>query len=123
MAVFKPFCAYRPNKNVASLVAALPYDVMNSAEARMMAEDKPLSFLHVDRAEIDLDPSVDIYSDEVYERAASNLNRMLQDGTYVHDEAPRFYIYRLIMTGGHRPALWAALQSMIISTITSKSTS
>jgi uncharacterized protein (DUF1015 family) len=99
MAVFKPFCAYRPNKNVASLVAALPYDVMNSAEARMMAEDKPLSFLHVDRAEIDLDPSVDIYSDEVYERAASNLNRMLQDGTYVHDEAPRFYIYRLIMDG------------------------
>ncbi len=99
MAVFRPFKAYRPNKDVASQVAALPYDVMTSAEAREMAEDKPLSFLHVDRAEIDLSPSVDIYSDEVYERAASNLKKMMGDGTYIHDETPRFYIYRLIMDG------------------------
>lgn len=99
MAVFKPFCAYRPNKDVASQVAALPYDVMNSEEAREMAKDKPLSFLHVDRAEIDLDPSVDIYSDEVYDRASSNLKRMMEDGTYIHNVTPRFYIYQLTMDG------------------------
>lgn len=99
MAIFKPFRAYRPTKELAGDVAALPYDVMNSAEAREMVVGKPHSFLHVDRAEIDLDLGVDIYSDEVYTKAASNLSDMIGKGVYLQDEEPRFYIYRLIMDG------------------------
>ncbi len=76
MAIFRPFQAIRPRKDLAGRVAALPYDVMNSQEARELAKDNPYSFLHVDKAEIDLDPSVDIYDDRVYEKAAENLLRM-----------------------------------------------
>ena len=105
MAVFKPFRAYRPAPEMAEKVAALPYDVMNSAEAREMAAGKPYSFLHVDRAEIDLPPGTDIYSAEVYAKAAENLSRMIRDGVYIHDEEPRFYIYRLTMDGREQTGL------------------
>ena len=97
MAVFKPFRAYRPEAGSAHKVAALPYDVMSSSEAREMVKGKPESFLHVDRAEVDLDPEVDIYSDEVYARAAANLRGMIENGIYLHDDEAYFYIYRLVM--------------------------
>ena len=61
MAIFRPFKAVRPNEQLADQVAALPYDVMNSEEAREMVKGNPYSFLHVDKAEVDLDPSIDIY--------------------------------------------------------------
>ena len=61
MAVFRPFAAVRPLPDYAAQVAALPYDVMSSAEARELAQGNPNSFLHVDKAEIDLDPSIDLY--------------------------------------------------------------
>lgn len=99
MATFRPFKAVRPVSALASKVAALPYDVMNSKEAREMVVGNPYSFLHVDRAEIDLDPSVDIYDDKVYAKAAANLKKMQQDGTYVQDAKPCYYIYRQIMNG------------------------
>lgn len=99
MAVFRPFPAVRPVKKLAEKVAALPYDVMNSEEAREMAKDNPYSFLHVDKAEIDLDPSIDLYDDRVYEKAASNLSRMMEDGVYIKEEKPCFYIYRQVMDG------------------------
>lgn len=99
MAVLKPFKAVRPREDMAARVAALPYDVMSSAQARVMVEGNPYSFLHVDRAEIDLDPSVDIYSEEVYEKAASNLRKMKEDGILIQDEKPCFYIYRQIRKG------------------------
>ena len=66
MAVFRPFTAVRPNEHIADKVAALPYDVMNSAEAREMVKDDPYSFLHVDNVEVDLDPSIDFYDASVY---------------------------------------------------------
>ena len=69
MATIRPFMAIRPASNYADQVAALPYDVMNSEEAREMVKDKPWSFLHVDKAEVDLPVGTDIYSDEVYEKA------------------------------------------------------
>ncbi|WP_434309947.1 DUF1015 domain-containing protein [Hominifimenecus sp. rT4P-3] len=97
MAVFRPFAALRPEKEVAAKVAALPYDVMNSEEARQMAAGNPYSFLHVDKAEIDLEPSVNLYSDAVYEKAASNLKQMIEDGVYLKEEANCYYIYRQIM--------------------------
>ena len=99
MATLHPFKGYRPRKDICSQVAALPYDVMSSEEAREMVKDKPLSFLHVDRAEIDLPEGTDIYSRQVYDRAAKNLNSMLNDGTYIHDTVPMLYVYRLTMDG------------------------
>ena len=88
MAVFRPFTAVRPNEQVADKVAALPYDVMNSAEAREMVKDDPYSFLHVDKAEVDLDPAIDIYDDSVYAKAAENLQKMLDDGVNIRDDKP-----------------------------------
>ena len=99
MAVFRPFQAVRPVPALAHKVAALPYDVMNSKEAREMAHGNPYSFLHVDKAEIDLDPSVDIYDDKVYQKAAENLKKMQDEGTYIQDGKPCYYIYRQIMDG------------------------
>lgn len=99
MAVFRPFQAIRPVPSLASKVAALPYDVMNSQEAREMVKGNPYSFLHVDKAEIDLDPSIDIYDDKVYQKAAANLSKMQEDGVYMQDSRPCYYIYRQIMDG------------------------
>jgi uncharacterized protein (DUF1015 family) len=99
MAIVKAFKGIRPVKELASKIAALPYDVMNSDEAREMVIGNPHSFLHVDRPEIDLDPSVDIHDSKVYEKARENLDRMITDGEYTQDEQPCLYIYRQIMNG------------------------
>ena len=76
MATLKPFKAVRPKDEYASEVGALPYDVMNSEEAREMVKDKPYSFLHVDKAEVDLPQGIDIYSAEVYQKAKENLDAL-----------------------------------------------
>jgi uncharacterized protein (DUF1015 family) len=107
MAEIKPFKAIRPTKEAASKVAALPYDVMSSEEAREMAKDNPLSFLHVDRAEIDLPVGTDIYSQQVYDRAAENLSRLISDGVLVQDSKPCLYIYRQIWNGRAQTGLVA----------------
>lgn len=73
MAVLKAFRAIRPVPELASRVAALPYDIMNSEEARRMVEGNPYSFLHIDKAEVDLDPSIDIHDERVYDKARENL--------------------------------------------------
>ena len=99
MAIVKAFKGIRPVKELASKIAALPYDVMNSDEAREMVVGNPHSFLHVDRPEIDLDPSIDIHDPKVYEKARENLDRMITDGEYTQDEQPCLYIYRQIMNG------------------------
>lgn len=99
MAVLKPFKAIRPKDELASLVGALPYDVMNSEEAREKVKDKPLSFLHVDKAEIDLPQGTDPYSDAVYSKAKENLEKLQIDGVCRQDEKPMLYIYRQIMNG------------------------
>ncbi len=99
MATLKPFKAYRPIPKLAHEVAALPYDVMDSDEAREMTIDNPHSFLHVDKAEIDLDPSIDIHDPIVYEKARDNLKTMIKDGIFVQDNTNNYYIYRQIMDG------------------------
>ena len=99
MAILKPFKAVRPKDEYASQVGALPYDVMNSEEAREMVKDKPYSFLHVDKAEVDLPQGIDIYSAEVYEKAKENLNALSEKGICKQDEKPMLYIYRQIMQG------------------------
>lgn len=97
MITVKPFKALRPNDNLADKCAALPYDVMSSMEAREMVKGNPYSFLRIDRAEINLDPSVDIYSDEVYNTAKNMLNQFENDGIYINDKEKKYYFYRQIM--------------------------
>lgn len=99
MSVVRPFRSVRPVSELANKVAALPYDVMDSNEARDMVVGNPYSFLHVDKAEIDLDPSIDLYDTRVYEKARDNLNQMIADGVFVQDEKPCFYIYKQVMNG------------------------
>lgn len=97
--VVRAFKGIRPVEELASKIAALPYDVMNSEEAREMVKGNPHSFLHVDRAEIDLDPSIDVHDKKVYEKARENLDKMISDGEYIQDDHPCLYIYRQIMNG------------------------
>ncbi len=99
MAVIRAFRAVRPVPELASKVAALPYDVMSSEEARSMVEGNPHSFLHVDKAEIDLERSIDLYDQRVYEKARDNLQGMIENGVLREDEQPRLYIYRQVMGG------------------------
>ena len=99
MITVKPFNALRPTKELGSKCAALPYDVMSSSEAREMVKDNPYSFLRIDRAEINLDKSVDIYSQQVYETARDMLKQFESDGLYVSDTEKRYYFYRQIMNG------------------------
>ncbi len=99
MAVIRPFRAVRPIPELAAKVAALPYDVMSSDEARDMVQDNPYSFLHVDKAEITLDREIDLYDVRVYERARGNLQEMIDSGVLAEDERACLYIYRQIMGG------------------------
>jgi len=101
MAIVKPFRALRPKKEFAEKVAAPPYDVLDSNEAREMAKDNPYSFLHVNKPEIDLDPSINLYDERVYQKGAENLKRLQNEGILFQDEKPQFYVYRQIM-GGHQ---------------------
>ena len=105
MSVLRPFKAIRPKKEYACEVAALPYDVMNSKEAAEMVKGKPYSFLHVDKAEIDLPEGTDLYSKQVYLKAKENLEKLSSNGICKEDEKPCFYIYRQIMNGRSQTGL------------------
>src|SRR5215208_3887371 len=100
MASIFPFAALRPEPRAAAAVAAVPYDVVSTDEARALAGGNPLSFLHVSRAEIDLPPGTDPHADEVYERAAENFRDLRSRAPLVEEDSPAFYVYRLQM-GGH----------------------
>jgi uncharacterized protein (DUF1015 family) len=95
LTLIKPFRALRPAPGRAAEVLAPPYDVLSSAEARERAKDKPWSFLHVSKAEIDLDPTIDPYDPAVYAKAGENLRRMIEAGALRRDETPGYYVYRL----------------------------
>ncbi len=94
-----PFRALRPAPALAAQVAAVPYDVVNRDEAAALAADNPHSFLHVGRSDIDLPPETDPHDDRVYATAREALERFQRDGTLIREEAPSFYLYRLIMDG------------------------
>ena len=100
MATVVPFRALRPAPAAAAQVAAVPYDVVNTDEARALASGNPLSFLHVSRAEIDLPPGTNPYSDAVYARAAANFASLQASAPLTLEEAPSLYVYRLQM-GDH----------------------
>jgi uncharacterized protein (DUF1015 family) len=111
MSVIFPFAALRPVPNAAAQVAAVPYDVVNTEEARALAEGNPLSFLHVSRPEIDLPPGTNPHSDAVYDLAAANFVKLKAAAPLVVEETPSFYVYRLHM-GGHVQSGIAACYSI-----------
>jgi uncharacterized protein (DUF1015 family) len=110
MAIVKPFAALRPKPELAARICELPYDVMSSEEARQLASGNPLSFLHVSKPEIDLPPSMDLYSPEVYARGKENFQRLISPGNLVQDQAPAFYLYRQVM-GSHSQTGFVAAAS------------
>ncbi len=97
MAIVKPFRGLRPPKNIVEEVACLPYDVMNTEEARDMAKGKEKSLLHITRAEIDLPEGTDIHSQEVYDRSRENFKKFREKGWLRQEEQPKFYIYAQTM--------------------------
>lgn len=107
MAVIIPFQAVRPNGELVHKVAALPYDVYNRAEAREVALKEPLSFLNIDRPETQFPEDYDMYADEVYEKASSMLKEQKEQGIYIQEEEPCFYLYELTMDGRSQTGLVA----------------
>lgn len=97
MAEIKPFRALRPVPELASKICELPYDVMSSAEARVMAEGNPQSFLHVSKPEIDLPEGTDVYDAAVYQKGRDNFKALIGSGALKRDEEPYFYLYRQVM--------------------------
>ena len=95
--LFNPIYGIIPGPDKAQEVVAPPYDVIDSDEARELAKGKPYSFLHISKAEIDLPPGTDIYSEEVYKKAQENFKKMMDDGILVREEKPVFYVYRMKM--------------------------
>ena len=89
----KPFRGFRPRPEKAHQIASPPYDVLNSEEARKMAQGEPLSFLHVVKPEIDLSPDVDLYDDRVYAKGEENFKNLLE-GHFIQEEKACFYLYR-----------------------------
>ncbi len=100
MSDIRPFRALRPRPELAARIAAPPYDVVNTEEARRIAEGNPLCFLHVSRPEIDLLPETELYDDRVYAKGAANLRRLIAEGALVREAEPRLYAYRQRM-GDH----------------------
>ena len=97
MARVYPFKALRPKSELAAQVASVPYDVVNASEAKKLAGENALSFLHVTKPEIDLPESIDLYSDEVYAQGRVALDQFVADGVLAQDDSACFYLYRLKM--------------------------
>lgn len=97
MATLRPFRGFRPLPGQAAQVAAKPYDVLTSEEARKEAKGKPLSFLHVGKPEIDLPPEIDLYDERVYQKGRENLEHLIASGVLREDPRPCFYLYAQTM--------------------------
>ena len=108
MATLKPFSALRPQPELAARICELPYDVMSSEEARVMAEGNALSFLHVSKPEIDLPPGTDLYSPAVYAKGKENFAKLIADGSLFQDSQQCFYLYRQVISGHAQVGLVAA---------------
>lgn len=99
MAELRPFRAVRPQRDLASRIAALPYDVYSRSEAAAIVKENPWSFLKIDRAEVQLPDEVDTYDPQVYRRAADTLRQMMEEGAFIQEEKPCLYLYELTMNG------------------------
>jgi uncharacterized protein (DUF1015 family) len=111
MSLIRPFTGLRPVPSCAGDLLAPPYDVLNTAEAKIQAANRPSSFLHVSKPEIDLEDSIDPYSDAVYARGAENLERLIHQGLLQRDPLEHYYVYRLTM-GEHSQTGLVAVASV-----------
>ena len=109
MAIIKPFKAIRPTNEYVNKVAELPYDVMNREEAKQIAKNNKYSFLHIDRAEIDLDDDVNEHDEKVYIKAKENLNKFLNNNVFMRDKDDAIYIYRQIVNNRSQTGIVACV--------------
>ena len=105
MAIVFPFKAIRPQPNFAAAVAAPPYDVLSSEEARLAAANDQYSFLHVTKSEIDMPADLSIYDPSVYEKAKANLLQFIEQGVLFKEQSECYYIYELVMDGRSQTGL------------------
>ncbi|MCK4761407.1 MAG: DUF1015 domain-containing protein, partial [Candidatus Aminicenantes bacterium] len=96
MARIEPFKGIRPRKDIAHKVAAPPYDVLNSKEAGAITANNELSFLRITKPEVDLPGGIDLYSDQVYQKAEENFAKFLKDGILMQDRKKNFYLYKQV---------------------------
>ncbi|MBF0096336.1 MAG: DUF1015 domain-containing protein [Magnetococcales bacterium] len=108
MKLIQPFAGWRPQPGMAAKVAAPPYDVLSSQEARLLVKDNPESFLYVSKAEIALDPAISVYDERVYQTAARRFAAMQREGILRQDAAPCLYIYQLTLGGRSQTGVVAA---------------
>ena len=108
MITIKPFKGWRPGRDIIGKVAAPPYDVLSSDEAREMAKGNDISFLRITKPEVDFDASVNIYSKEVYQKGKANWNQFKADKVFVQDESPKIYFYRQNINGHSQTGIVAA---------------
>src|SRR5437016_3562829 len=107
MSEIRPFPSGRPSRELAPRVASVPYDVLDTREARALADGNAVSFLHVCRPEIDLPEGTDLYSDAVYAKGRENLDRFYAEGTLIEDSTPRLFVYRQTWRGRKQDGLVA----------------
>jgi len=105
MSIIRPFRGLRPRPDMARTVAAPPYDVLSSDEARALVKDNPNSFLRVNKPEVDFPPDTDVYGKQIYERGKANLERLVAEGLMFRDETPCLYLYRLTWRGRSQTGL------------------
>jgi uncharacterized protein (DUF1015 family) len=111
MSIVVPFRALRPLKKYVKDAASYPYDIMDLEEARKIANENPLSFLHVERSEVDMPEDGDIISDEVHQLARKRLQRLIKDGIFIRDEKPCFYVYRQRAEGREQTGIVAGVSA------------
>src|SRR3989339_24876 len=97
MAIIRPFRGARPRPELAAQIAAPPYDVVDFEEAVEYVKDKPLSFLRVEKSEIELDKNLDPLDEKIFQNGAKNLRQLLEQGKMIQDGAPCFYLYQQTM--------------------------
>lgn len=107
MVNIRPFRGLRPKLELTSRIAAKPYDVLNSEEARAELEKEPLTFLQISKPEVHFDSSVDQYADEVYAKGNEVFRKFIEEGYLVRDEEPSMYIYSQVMDGRRQTGLVA----------------
>jgi len=109
MAILHPFKAWRPTQDTIYEIACVPYDVIDTDEARVLAAGKPNSFLHVIRPEIDLEETIDVHADSVYEQGKKNLENILSSGLMTQEYEASVYVYRLIMDGREQTGIFSCV--------------
>ena len=99
MADIIPFQAIRPRADLAEKIAALPYDVYNRDEAREAVKGDDYTFLRIDRPETQFPEGYDMYAPEVYDKAREMLDQMIEEGLFIQESKPAYYVYELVMDG------------------------